>query len=226
MGALSRFDGLTPSANRRASLQVNRRGAAMLVRGLLRRPFLASSGGQLFLGRSARIHNPQFITHTGRLTIEDRAEVQGASRRGVTFGADVSIGPGVQIRPSSFYGGPAGEGLIVGDRSSIGSGGFIGCSGWIEIGDDVMLGPGVRVFSENHVFEDPSRTIKEQGVERGSTVIEDDCWLGSGVTVTSGVRIGRGSVIAAGSVVTNDVPPGSVAGGIPARVLRQRGEIG
>jgi len=129
------------------------------------------------------------------------------------------------IRPSSYYGGLAGEGFVMGDRSSIGPGCFIGCSGYIEIGADVMLGPGVRIFSENHVFADTTATIKSQGVERGTTTIEDDCWIGSGATVTSGVRIGAGSVVAAGSVVTRDVPPMSIVAGVPARVLRTRTDM-
>ncbi len=224
MGALRRFDGLSDGANVRASLQSNRRAAAMLLRGLVRRPFLRRSRGPLFIGRSARILNPQFVSHSGRLVIEDGAMVQGVSQRGIVFGADVSIGPGVQIRPSSYYGGEAGVGLRMGDRSSIGSGGFIGCSGWIEIGNDVMLGPCVNVFSENHVFDDPSRPIKEQGVERSTTVIGDDCWIGSGSTITAGVTVGEGSVVAAGSVVTSDVPSGTVVAGVPAKVVRRRGE--
>lgn len=194
----------------------------MRLRGLLRSLVMPGSHGSLFIGRHVLLSGSRHIRHTGRLVIEDGAEVQGLSRRGLSFGDGVSIGPGAMIRPSSYYGGPVGEGLRMGDRSSIGSGCFIGCSGWIEIGDDVMLGPGVRVFSENHVFSDTSASIKSQGVERGVTVIEDDCWIASGVTVTSGVRIGRGSVVAAGSVVTKDIPPFSVAGGVPARVLRSR----
>ena len=85
-----------------------------------------------------------------------------------------------------------------------------------------MLGPAVRVFSENHVFARTDVTIKEQGVERGVTVIEDDCWIGAGSIILSGVTIGSGSVIAGGSVVTRDVPPRSVAGGNPAKVLKSR----
>jgi acetyltransferase-like isoleucine patch superfamily enzyme len=176
----------------------------------------------LFVGRGARIKNPAFVSHDGQLVIEDFAEVQGLSRDGIHFGAEVSIGRGTLIRPSSYYGGEVGWGLNMGARSSIGAGGFIGCSGRIEIGEDVLMGPDVRLFSENHVFDDVESTIKAQGVQREVTIVEDDCWLGCGTIVTSGVRIGAGSVIAAGSVVTSDVPSGSVAAGVPARVIRSR----
>jgi acetyltransferase-like isoleucine patch superfamily enzyme len=80
------------------------------------------------------------------------------------------------------------------------------------MGNDVMLGPGVKLFSENHIFTETAQTIKSQGVERGILTIGNDVWIGSGVTVTAGVTIGSGVVIAAGSVVA----------GVPAKVLRTR----
>lgn len=216
------FSGLPPRQARGAKWSAYRRAAGMIARGLLRRPFLGASGGQLFVGRRARITNLSFIRHSGRLVIEDGVELQGLSRLGIVFGSEVSIGAGTAIRPSSYYGGEVGEGLRVGDRSSFATGCFIGCSGSIVIGNDVMLGPGVRVFSENHVFADSDTTIKSQGVERGAVVIGDDCWIGSGVTITSGVTIGRGVVVGSGSVVTRDIPDFSIAAGSPAKVIRSR----
>lgn len=219
---LFRFDGLSREANALASAQTYARLVPMLSRGTLLKPLLRSSRGPLLIGRGARVKNPQFLSHAGRLVIEDFAEVQGLSVKGINFGSEVSIGRGTQIRPSSYYGGEAGIGLWVGDRTSFGAGCFIGCSGDIRIGNDVMLGPGVKLFSENHVFEDVTTTIKSQGVKREFLTIGDDVWIGSGATVTAGVSIGSGSVIAAGSVVTRDLPNNSVAAGIPAKVLRTR----
>lgn len=194
----------------------------MLVRGALTRPWLGSSGGHVFRGRGVTILNGAFIHHKGRLVLEDYVELQGVSQRGIYFGSQVSIGRGTTIRPSSYYGGEAGMGLRMGNRSSIGAGGFIGCSGWIEIGEDVMIGPGARLLSENHQFGDTDVPIKEQGVERGYLTIADDCWIGSGVTLMSGVTVGRGAVVAGGSVVTKDVPEFAIVAGVPARVLRSR----
>jgi galactoside O-acetyltransferase len=99
------------------------------------------------------------------------------------------------------------------------------CSGGtIRIGNDVLVGPNVVLRASDHRFDDLTRPIRMQGHTAKTIVIEDDVWLGSNVTVVGGVRIGRGSVIAAGAVVTSDVAPYSIVGGVPARLIRKRGE--
>ncbi len=74
----------------------------------------------------------------------------------------------------------------------------------------------------NHNFADTSQKIIDQGVTCKGIVIEDDCWLGFGVKVLDGVTIGKGSVIGAGAIVTKDIPPFSIAVGVPARVIKSR----
>ena len=171
------------------------------------------------LSRSQQAHN---IYAGGSHVVEDYAEIHATSRNGIILGDKVSIASFVQIRPSGYYSRHIGYGLSVGDRSSIGPFGYIGCSGKISIGSDVMLAPRVSLFAETHKFADHDRTIKDQGVQDLEIAIDDDCWIGSGVIVTGGVHIGTGSVIGAGSVVTHNIPPFSLAVGNPARVLRER----
>lgn len=207
--------------DRQAATQMGIKLGAMLLRGSLVAQRLAHVSGVPFVGRGVRFRNPQYVTMGRRFIIEDYAEVQGLSLNGVRFGDNVSIGAGTLIRPTGYYTMNIGEGLIVGDRSSMGPGCYIGCSGMITIGSDVMLAPGVRLFAEDHLFRGEA-TIRSQGVQRAPIVIEDDCWLASGVTVTSGVVIGSGSVIAAGSVVTKDVASRSVMAGAPARQIGAR----
>lgn len=110
------------------------------------------------------------------------------------------------IRPSSYYGIDLGFGLRMGDNSSIGPHGYIGCSGPIRIGNNVMIGPKCSLFAENHVFSDISKSIKSQGVVQKGITIEDNCWIGSNVVILDGVTIGEGAVIAAGSLISKDVP--------------------
>ena len=94
--------------------------------------------------------------------------------------------------------------------------------GDIKIGKHCMIAAHSGIYANNHNFADPMEPIKYQGVTRKGIVIEDDCWLGHGVTVLDGVTIGKGSVIGAGTVVNKDIPPFSVAVGIPARVIKNR----
>ena len=144
------------------------------------------------------------------MKFESFSEIQGLASEGLIFGDNVTIGKYVQIRPSSYYGGDYGQGLSMGNNSSIGPNAYVGCSGKITIGDNVMIGPKCSLFAENHNFSSKKLTIKEQGVNQKGIVIEDDCWIGSNVIILDGVRIGRGSVIGAGSLVSKDIPAGSI----------------
>ena len=92
----------------------------------------------------------------------------------------------------------------------------------IKIGNDCLIASHTGIYANNHVFADATRKIREQSNSYKGIVIEDDCWLGSGVRVLDGVKIGQGSVIGAGAVVTKDIPPYSIAVGVPAKVIAKR----
>jgi acetyltransferase-like isoleucine patch superfamily enzyme len=101
----------------------------------------------------------------------------------------------------------------------------------IVIGDKVMFGPYVKIFGGNHTVSLVGRWMKDidgdekmAGDDIGVT-IGDDIWIGSGAIILAGANIGRGSIIAAGSVVTKPVPPYSVAAGVPAKVLKRRWDV-
>ena len=210
------------SGHLRVSLQLARKVGPMVARGVTIAPFLRSTGSLPLVGRGVRVRNPQFVSIGRDFIVEDFAEIQGLSIDGIVFGDSNSIGTGTRIRPSSYYSRAIGRGLTMGDRSSIGPHGYIGCSGGITIGNDVMMGPGVRLFSENHETTDTHKAIRDQGVRWAPIVIEDGVWIASGVTITAGVHVGAGAVVAAGAVVTEDVEDGTIVGGVPARKLRQR----
>lgn len=95
----------------------------------------------------------------------------------------------------------------------------------IEIGSGVDIAPNCSFYSYDHSFE-PQRTIREQPLQtKGPIIIGDNVWLGVGVTVLSGVRIGNGAVVAAGALVTHDVPDGAIVAGSPARLIRMRKDL-
>jgi len=111
--------------------------------------------------------------------------------------------------------------IRIGKNSLIGEMNVLRGQGGITIGDRVYTAPLVQMLAVNHVFDDPSVPMVEQGITADGIVIEDDVWVGAGAIITDGVRVCKGAVIAAGSVVTADVPPYTVVGGVPAKALRK-----
>lgn len=192
------------------------------IRGAFQRLFFKSSKGWVMVGKGASIRYARYLSVGRDFIVEDYAEVNCMTYQGIVIGNRVTIGKHAIIRPTNIYGSAIGEGLKIGNNSSIGPYSYIGCSGYIEIGDNVMMSPRVSIYAENHLFEDPRLTIKEQGVKREFVKIEDDCWIAANTVILAGVTIGKGSVIAAGSVVTKDVPPYSIVGGVPAKILKSR----
>ncbi len=110
-------------------------------------------------------------------------------------------------------------GITVGADSLVGEFCVLRGQGGIHIGDRVYFAPLVQVLAVDHVFADPDVPFVEQGITAEGVVIEDDVWVGAGAVITDGVRVGRGAVVAAGAVVTADVAPHTVVGGVPARPL-------
>ena len=111
--------------------------------------------------------------------------------------------------------------VIIGDHTRIGLHNTI--IGPVTIGSHVNLAQGITVTALNHNFADTSLRIDEQGVSTKAVTIEDDVWVGANAVILPGVTVGRHAVIAAGAVVTKDVPPFSIVGGVPARVLKELG---
>ena len=109
--------------------------------------------------------------------------------------------------------------VIIGDHTRIGLHNTI--IGPVTIGDHVNLAQGITVTALNHNFADTDKRIDEQGVSTSPVVIEDDIWIGANAVVLPGVTIGHHSVIAAGAVVTKDVPPHSLVAGVPAKIIKQ-----
>lgn len=110
--------------------------------------------------------------------------------------------------------------LYIGTDSGIGDYAFF--QGEVHLGSKVLMAPNCAFIAHNHIFQNTEIPIKEQGMTESSITIGDNVWLGYGVTVLAGVRIGSNSVIGAKSVVTKDIPEGSVVVGVPARVIRKR----
>lgn len=118
----------------------------------------------------------------------------------------ISIGSNVVIRPGTMLSADTRDGDELGT---------------IEIDDDVLLGPGIHIYVDNHAFHDLSIPVIEQGHYPTKPVkVERGAWIGAGVIILPGCSIGRNAIVGAGSIVTKDVPPFSVAVGNPACVVK------
>lgn len=109
--------------------------------------------------------------------------------------------------------------ITFGDRCYVGHSSTIAAHRSIMIGDDVMIADLVTIRDHEHRFDQPHLPIRQQGVRAARISIGNNVWIGSKATLTSGVTIGYNSVVGANAVVTKDVPPYSIVGGVPARVL-------
>ena len=129
-------------------------------------------------------------------------------------GSNVNVEHGAYIN--------SGKEIDVGNNSGIGLNAYI--LGPLIVGSNVMMGPGCTLLGTNHNFQRTDVPMITQGNRPSAPpIIEDDVWLGANVTVLPGRRIGTGSVIGAGAIVTHDIPPFAVASGNPAKVVRYRG---
>jgi galactoside O-acetyltransferase len=135
----------------------------------------------------------------------------------------ISIGGGTSIMSGSYLYAHDNSKLVIGSHCSFNHNVLLGAAGGeIIIGNDVLIGPNVVLRAADHEFSDVDVPIRCQGHRSGRIVIGDDVWLAANVVVTSGVTIGTGCVVGAGSVVTRDLPPMMVCVGNPAQPIRSR----
>jgi acetyltransferase-like isoleucine patch superfamily enzyme len=164
----------------------------------------------------ARIHW-EFLRREAFVRWPVHGNVLEAMREGrLEIGAETLLEPGVWITA------PGDARVRIGGGTFLNLGVMVAAQELVEIGEHCMLANGCFVSDASHRYDDPDRPITWQGFERkGPTRIGDNCWLGAGAVVTSGVSIGERCVIGANSVVTRDIEPFSIAAGAPARVIRR-----
>lgn len=193
----------------------------MTIRGLLKRNRFKRVDGMLFIGERVRFRSPKTISIGRSASFHHDVTIDALSKEGIQIGNNFTLREYSIIECTGVIRAP-GEGLIIGDNVGISQNAFIGVRGKVSIGNNVIMGPYVVIYAANHNFDDPNSLIIEQGENRKGITIEDDCWLGARSVVLDGVTVGKGSVVAAGCVVTKDVPPYSVVGGVPGKIIKKR----
>jgi acetyltransferase-like isoleucine patch superfamily enzyme len=135
---------------------------------------------------------------------------------------NIEIGAGVYVGHQTILKGYYRNRMLIGEGTWIGQQCFLHSAGSLTIGAHVGIGPGVRILTSSHRLDAGEGPILHAPLELGSVVVEDGADLGVGAILLPGVRVGRGAQVGAGAVVTEDVPPGAVVAGVPARVIRRR----
>lgn len=143
-----------------------------------------------------------------------------ACPNGILLGARSIVMHGAILHVYNFRDLPN-SGISIGEDCLIGEYSIIRGQGGVTIGNRVYTSPFTQIIAVNHVFEDPNRPFVDQGITAEGIIIEDDVWVGAGAVITDGVRVGRGAVVAAGAVVTKDVLPHTVVGGVPAKIIKE-----
>jgi acetyltransferase-like isoleucine patch superfamily enzyme len=201
------------------ALASNAAGAVgYFLRKLLFPALLRSSGRSTIFGRGMVLRHPDRIDIGEGTAIDDNVmlEAGGGGEEGIRIGADVIISRGCVIQAKTAP-------VAIGDRSDIGCNVIISSISGVELGRAVLVGGNTYIGGGRYKTDDLDELMIDQGLEsKGPVIIEDDVWLGAGVVVIDGSRIGHGSIVGSGAVVTGTIPPFSIAAGVPARVIKTR----
>lgn len=183
--------------------------------------FRFKSPNWIMIGRGVRFQYISHITWGKFVKIDDHTLLSGLGKGNISIGNNVGIGAYSRLIISTSYNN-IGSHIIIGNNVGIGEYAYLGGAGGLEIGDECIIGQYLSCHPENHIYNDPDTPIRFQGTTRQGIKIGKNCWIGAKVTILDGVQIGDNCVIAAGAVVTKSMPPNTIIGGIPAKVLKPR----
>lgn len=165
-------------------------------------------------------HNTESIKYGKEIRIGEDTTVAKDAKVEIRFGGTISIGKQCYIQDGVLilsYGGN----IQIGNRCSISPYTIVYGHGNTKIGNNVIIAGHCMIIPNNHNFGNTNLPIRDQGNSSKGIVVEDDVWIAHGCSILDGVTIGKGSVIAAGSVLITNVPPYSVFGGVPARLIKK-----
>lgn len=193
----------------------------MLVRGKAFAFGQRQISNSIFIGAHVKILEKKSLYIGEKTKLHDGVSIDALSTEGVHLGNRVVIGRNTHIECTGSLQ-RIGKGIRIGNRSTFGSECYFGAAGGIEIGDDVVAGQYIRFHSENHIFSDVTKLIREQDVTHKGIKIGNNCWIGAGAVFLDGAQIGDGCVVAANAVVTGKFSENLVIGGIPAKCIKSR----
>lgn len=182
---------------------------------------LRQSGVGMIIGRNVVLRHPDKIVVGDNVTIDDNCliDARGSGEEGVVLQDEVLLNRNCLVIAKT---GP----IKLGKRTSIGSNSVIVSLVGVETGEAMLAAGCVYISAGAHHFEQGDQAIMDQGTySKGPISIGSHTWIGTGVIILDGVKIGRGAIIGAGGVVTCDIPDNSIAVGVPAKVQKNRDQV-
>lgn len=175
----------------------------------------------VFVSPSSIIKGKSKFKVGNKIQIAPRCYIDAMGCMGVSCGEGVSFGRNTTMIVSGSLR-QLGKGITIGNNVGLGTHGFYGGAGGLEIGDDTIFGNYVSIHPENHNFSDASIPIRLQGVNHKGIKIGKGCWIGAKATILDGTIIGDGCIVAAGAVVSGEFPDNVIIGGVPGKIIRKR----
>jgi len=192
--------------------------AGYLLRKIFYRKLFKSVGNGLIIGRNVVIRHPGRISIGANVTIDDNSIIdgRGSGRQGIVLDDNVLINRNCMILAKT---GP----IHIGRKTSIGSNSVIVSIAGVKIGQSVLTAGGLYISAGSYRFDNPDIPVMEHDAwSTGPVEIGDGAWMGTRVTLLDGVRVGRGAVVGACSMVNSEIPAFGIAVGTPAKVIRMR----
>ena len=191
----------------------------LLLRKWLYPLLLGASGRGVVFGQGVVLRHPHKIRLADGVTLDDLVvlDAKGSSNRGIEVGRGAFLGRGTILSCKD------GD-ITLGDHANLGFHCEIFSGSTVTVGAHALFAAQVYLVGGGHAFEASDAAVIEQPRTSHGILLGDNVWLGTGAKVLDGVRIGTDVVVGAGAVVNADLPDGAIAAGVPARVLRSRGE--
>ncbi len=172
------------------------------------------------LTNGSRVSAGAYLKGHERIRLGARCKIHDAASLDASRGQGIVLGDQVTINRYAYLQGDKG-GIQLGRLVEINNFSIVNGTGGVTIGDETLIGPGVRIISYQHQYA-AGKSIRSQATVAKPIIIGRDVWIGANAVILAGVTIGDGAVIAAGAVVSHDVAPLSVVAGVPARHLKNR----
>ena len=174
-----------------------------------------------FISPSCILKATSLLSFENKLIIGRKCYIDALGEIGIKCGNNVSFGQNTTMIVTGSLK-QIGKGIIIGNNVGLGTNGYYGGAGGVEIGDDTIFGNFVSIHPENHNYDILGVPIRLQGVNHKGIKIGNGCWIGAKATILDGTRIGDGCIVAAGAVVRGEFPDNVIIGGVPAKIIKNR----